>query len=247
MRVPAFEVVRVVVLMLLFCTTLFSQRKPFVALHEILLAHQALPAWTIAPVSIQITGVSTRGSTAEPVKITATRYEEVLIDYGTRERRVTSPSANSQADASKAVAAETPGGFVQLDMTGLFLVAQLAERGVTVGLAEESATAGLRRIAVRGNRSELHYRRFTVHDALDLYIDTSGRLAGIVRQFYLDEPQYRYTVSLKFSDYRKTGEMFLPYRIERFLQGKTLETITVETYAFDVPAGTAMFAKRRMQ
>src|SRR5687767_6137401 len=82
MRVPAFGVVRVVVLMLLFCTTLFSQRKQFVALHEILLAHKALPAWTTAPVSIQITGVSTRGRTAEPVKITATRYEEVLIDYG---------------------------------------------------------------------------------------------------------------------------------------------------------------------
>jgi hypothetical protein len=246
MRVPAFEVVRVVVLMLLFCTTLFSQRKQFVALHEILLAHRALPAWRIAPVSIQISGVSTRGSTAEPVKITATRYEEVLIEYGTRERRVTTPSANFQAGA-KAVAAETPGGFAQLDVTGLFLVAQLAERGVAVGLAEESATAGLRRIAVRGNRSELHYRRFTVHDALDLYIDTSGRLAGIVRQFYPDQPQYRYTVSLKFSDYRKTGEMLLPYRIERFLQGKTLETITVETYAFDVPAGPAMFAKRRVQ
>jgi hypothetical protein len=246
MRVPAFGVVRVVVLMLLFCTTLFSQRKQFVALHEILLAHRALPAWRIAPVSIQISGVSTRGSTAEPVKITATRYEEVLIEYGTRERRVTTPSANFQAGA-KAVAAETPGGFAQLDVTGLFLVAQLAERGVAVALAEESAPAGLRRIAVRGNRSELHYRRFTVHDALDLYIDTSGRLAGIVRQFYPDEPQYRYTVSLKFSDYRKTGEMLLPYRIERFLQGKTLETITVETYAFDVPVGPAMFAKRRVQ
>jgi hypothetical protein len=233
--------------MLLLCPALFSQRAQFVALHEILLAHQALPAWTIAPVSIQITGVSTRGGAAEPIKITATRYEEVLIEYGNRERRVTTPSANFLADASKTTAEDRPGGFAQLDVTGLFLVAQLAERGVAVGFAEESSSPGLRRIAVRGNRSELHYRRFTVHDALDLYIDPLGRLAGIVRQFYPDEPQYRYTVSLAFSDYRETGGLLLPYRIERFLQGKSVEAITVGAYAFNVPASPAMFVKRRMQ
>jgi hypothetical protein len=247
MRKTAYEVLCVVVLTLSLCTALFSEPAQYVALHEILQAHEALPAWTIAPVSIQITGVSTRGGTAEPVTITATRYEEVLIQYGARERRVTTPSANFRADASKVTSEDTPGGFAQMDVTGLFLVAQLAERGAAVGAAEETASPGLRRITVWGNRSELHYRRFTVRDILDLYIDASGRLAGIVRQFYPDEPQYRHTVSLAFSDYRKTGGVLLPYRIERFLQGKSMETLTVEAYAFDVPAGRAMFAKRRMQ
>src|SRR5215475_13160085 len=53
-------------------------------------------AWRTPPVSIEISGVSTRGKTTEPVKIVATRFEEASIEYGGTSRIVATPESHFQ-------------------------------------------------------------------------------------------------------------------------------------------------------
>jgi hypothetical protein len=103
------------------------------------------------------------------------------------------------------------------------------------------------RVRVRGQRSEWHFRRFEVADQLDLYVGSSGLLEGISRTFYENEPRWERTVAVRFGDYRETQGVLLPYHIERYQDGNLTETIAIDTYTFDVPAGAELFARGRMR
>jgi hypothetical protein len=100
------------------------------------------------------------------------------------------------------------------------------------------------RIHVHSNRSQLHFGQSRVNDEFDVYVNESGALTEISRLFY-DEQPYRYTQTYKFSDYRETNKVLLPYQIEIYLKGLLVETIQISNYAFDVPTETAMFQPRR--
>jgi hypothetical protein len=212
-------------------------------LQQILRAHQA---WTNPPASVEIVGTATRGTVSQPVRITATRQEEVSMEYGAK-RLVATPSAYFSEDGTKFSREATPSGFAQLDVTGLFLIAQLAAKPVTIGRVEPATLQGIPgfRVRVRTDRTEVHYYQLTVRDEMDIYTTATGLLAGISRSFYETRPRFQFTMALTFSDYRDTGGVLLPYRIERFIKGAKVETIVVDRYNFDVPASSSLFAPRR--
>lgn len=224
-------------------TTILAQAPPLQPLAQILQAHKA---WANPPASIEITGRAIRGKVSEPIKITATRQEEVLTEYGGR-RQVATATAHFHEDGAKFSRQPTPGGFAQLDATGVFFLAHLARKPVTTGRLESSRLLGapVLRLRAGAGRTEVHYLQIKVRDELDIYVGEAGLLAGISRSFYETQPRFSFTMALTFSDYRETNGVLLPYLIERFIKGHKVETIAVDRYAFDVAAAPALFEPRR--
>ena len=219
-------------------------QKPAQPIADLLKAHKV---WAGPPSSIQITGTSTRGNVTGPIKITATFKEETLTEYGT-DKEILTASRNFRDDGTKITPQSTPSGFMQLDITGVFMLAQLMTRPVTTALLETTTVQGAKalRVRVRGGRSEIHYRQIPVNDEFDLYISESGLLAGISRSFYESMPRFKFTQGATFSDYRDTNGVLLPYRIERYLKGYKFETIIVDSYAVNIPAAPTLFEPRRL-
>jgi len=217
-------------------------------LQSILIAHRA---WATPPASIQIRGASVRGGTRQPVTITATQKEEAVIAYGST-KRVATPSNQFQDDGQKSSFADVPSGFDQLDITGIFLISQMTRRYAKAGIPEvlnspefPSSKAGrVIRIHFSGGRTQTHFRQISVIDELDVLVAPSGLLAGIERTFYPEDSRLRYTVGYRFSDYRDTGGVLLPYRIDSTFKGNIEETIVVADYQVDVPATPSLFESR---
>ena len=220
--------------------TVGPPQGPAAALQGILRAHRA---WTTPPASVQITGTLTRDKMTEPVKITATRQEEALVESGTA-KRVATTSVHFEDKQGKVTPLPTLSGFTQLDATSLFFLAQMAARPVTVAPAVPAVTPGGpgQRIRVRSNRTEMHYGKIGVADEVDLYVGPGGLLTGLSRSFYESAPRFKFSHAYAFSDYKETNGILLPYRIERYLKGRNVETIVVTSYEFDVPAAPTLFS-----
>jgi hypothetical protein len=123
-------------------------------LDEVLRAHGA---GTVAPQSVEITGTSTRKGVTGPFKITATREDETLTEYG-EETQVVTSKKNFVDDGKRTTHMPTPSGFRQLDVTGLFLIAQLNQKGARVELPQQAVLKGQRvsRLHVSTERSQIH-------------------------------------------------------------------------------------------
>ncbi len=203
-------------------------------------------AWKTAPHSVLITGTTTLGGGTTPLKITATRQEEILIERGTKKQVVTG-STNFTDDGTKLSFAPTSGGFVQLDVTGVFFLAQLLDRPLTASAPKDAQLpqGKTQQVHMSTDRKALEYGRIQVKDQFDVYIDAFGLLAGIARTFNETDSRFRYTIAYTFSDYKETDGVLLPYRIQAFLTGNKIEEIVVESYQFDVPAASSLFAPRR--
>jgi hypothetical protein len=84
-----------------------------------------------------------------------------------------------------------------------------------------------------------------VEDKADIYVADSGLLTAISRTFYEEEPRFAYTLTYKFSEYRETDGVLLPYRIETYVKGNKTETLDVASYQFNVPAAASLVQPRR--
>jgi hypothetical protein len=237
--------IRTVVTVSFAGASLCAQGPSPTAIEQLLRAHKA---WDHAPNSIEINGASTIGNTTKPIKITATRLEEVLTERDTK-KQIATAAKSFKDDGTKLQYDPTPSGFAQLDVTGVFFLAQLGDRTLTVG-ASKSAQIPQgpgQAVHVSGNRSQFHYGRIQVRDQFDLYVGADGLLAGISRSFYENDPRIRFTIAYAFSDYRETGGVLLPYRIETYLKGSKVETIVVDSYHLDVPASSSLFTPRSVR
>jgi hypothetical protein len=231
------------VLIVLFTgPALFAQTSPQ-GLQALLKTHRA---WAASPASIEIAGTSTRGKVTGPIKITATRLEEAVTEYG-QDRLVATQSSFFKEIGSKLSRQPTESGFTQLDVTSVFLVSLLADRPTTVSAPQPAiGPAGpATRLRVSSRRSQIHYAKLTVPDELDLYVASSGLLTGLSRSFYPTSKRFAFTLAYAFSDYRDTGGVLLPYRIDKYLKGVNIETIQVTSYRIDVPTTATMFQPRR--
>jgi hypothetical protein len=221
---------------------MLSQTPPAAAsglLQQILGAHRA---WTATPNSVRIIGTVTRGATTETLKITATKQEEALVESGST-KRISTLSTGSQNKDGKVTGLPTLDGFAQLDATSVFFLSQLAAKSLTVSAPIPAVMPGGagQRIHVQGSRSQLHYGRLRVADEMDLYVSAEGLLIGVARAFYPNSPQFQFSQAYAFFDYKQTNGVLLPYRIERYLKGRKVETITVTSYEFDVPVTPTLF------
>lgn len=211
-------------------------------LQSILVAHRA---WITPPASIRIHGTSIRGNSRQPVTITATQNEEVVIEYGSS-KRVATPTAQFQDDGQQSAFASIVGAFDQLDITGLFLISQLTQRPVQAGRQEGLASkeGRLTKIHLSTGRTKQHFRQIPVSDELDVFVSASGLLAAIERTMYPSDSRLRYTRGYRFSSYRDAAGVLLPYRIETIFKGNVEETILVNDYQVDAPAAPSLFQSR---
>ena len=244
-----FVGVAAVVIALLCATLSYGQSKPGVriSIDDILHAHGVDQFWINTPQSIRLSGSSTHDGITEPVTITATSKEEALISYGSRKQVATSKSSFKD-DGAKVTKQPTPSGFTQLDVTGVFLLTGMKGRLLSVGLGDSISSAGqkpLYRVHVLNNaRSEFHYGHVKVNDEMDLFVNESGFLVGIERTFYAQLPVFKSTLGYSFSDFRNVEGVLLPYRIDKTLNGFTVETIRVTSYSFNVPTPSTLFEPR---
>jgi len=213
------------------------------SVQSVLKSHRA---WALPPASVRIIGKSTRGAVTEPIRITTTRNEETLIEYRAR-RQVFTPLRRFEDDGTKIEFQPAAGGFAELDIAGLYRLAQLAGRGITADAPQSAMLEGspVQRIHVRSARTELHYRVLTVRDEFDIYVNEAGLLAGVSRDFYPSSPLFHFNLGFVFAEYRETGGVLLPYRIHRYINGQKVETISVDTYELGVPVAPAVFEPRR--
>jgi len=210
----------------------------------ILRAHNA---WPVTPASIVMTGTSSKTGPDVIFKATGTRLQETIVEYGEKKQVTTATSAVFNDDGKKSQYAPAPSGFSQLDLTGLFMVAQLRQRAVQVAEPEKTTIRGVPgyRIHVSEKRSQVHFGLARVTDEFDLYVTEAGLLLGISRLYYDDQP-FRYTQTYLFSDYREIADkLLLPFRIEVYLKGRLTETIEVASYEFGVPTPSSLFQPRR--
>lgn len=226
---------------------LYSQRPPAAIdaspfIQTILIAHNA---WITFPNSIQIRGTLIRGNSKQPLTITATQQEEVIAEIGISKQVVTSSRQFSE-DGEKTAFADTLNAFSQLDITSIFLMAQLSQRPEQAGPPEVITANGTRvtKVHLWSNRTQTHFRQIKVSDELDVFVDASGMLFGIERTFYPQDSRLRYTMGYRFSDYRNAGEVLLPYRIETVFKGNIEETILVNEYQVNVPVAKSQFQPR---
>jgi hypothetical protein len=226
---------------------LYSQ-KPTTAtdagsfIQAVLLAHNA---WVTPPNSIQIRGTLIQANSKQPLTIIATRLEEVITQTGTSKRVVT-PSKQFQDDGANTSFANTLNAFSQLDVTSIFLMAQLTQRAEQAGPPEVVTPNGARvtKVHLWSNRTQTHFRQIKVSDELDVFVDSSGMLLGLERTFYAQDSRLRYTLGYRFSDYRNAGGVRLPYRIETVFKGNIEETILVNDYQVNVPVDRYQFQPR---
>lgn len=181
-------------------------------------------------------------------RLVATDVEQLRIDYGSggKDTVVISPKATFRTDGDK-IGSRASANFAQLDVTGLFFAAQLRHRAVRVERSDDMVSVGgapARRIRVEGERSKNQPGLPLTEDRVDLYVNEAGLLTAISRTFYEGRPE-RYTVTFLFSEYRKTGNVWLPYRIEAYLKGQRRQTFHVEQYVFDTPVSREQFEPRR--
>ena len=186
-----------------------------------------------------------KGPDRHPVTITATKKEEAAIAYGSA-RRVTTPSSHFQDDGQNSTFASVPSGFDQLDITGIFLISQMTQRQSKAGPPEffHSKDGRGEQFHLSSARTKMHFRQIAVTDELDVLVGASGLLAGLERTFYPGDSRLRYTSGYRFSDYRDSGGVLLPYRIDVTFKGNIEESILVTDYQIDVPLNPSLFASR---
>jgi hypothetical protein len=187
------------------------------------------------------------GKVTEAVRIVATAKEEIAIERGALQetKLVSTPKESFHHDGKKTIKASAPAGFAQLDITGIFMLAGAAASGATAGKSETAPFAGgeALKIPINRGRTQRHLGQYTVQDTFDIYLDASGRLAGIARSFYPTTSSLHYTLGYKFGDYRDTGGVLLPYRIEVHLKKHLSETIVVSEYQFNIAPDPALFTQ----
>jgi len=197
--------------------------------------------------SVQMTGTVDRGGKSEPFRLIASAENQLRIEYGNsgKDTMVLGKKQSFHDDGEKFTYDKVNAGFSQLDITGLFFVEQLRNRPVTIEaiIDQEIGGAAGQRIRVASDRNELH-RGVRVDDRMTLYVDKSGVLVGIERSFYEGKPN-AYIQSFAFSEFRKTGDFFLPYRIEKFINAQRRELYQVGHYDFDLPVELELFLSRR--
>ena len=234
-------------LLLLFCSGVaVLGQGPANALEGILFSHGA---GLVSPLNVVMTGTAEHEGRTEPFRLIATREEQVRIEYGTegKDVRVATPKVNFRVSDGKVRQGVVSSEFSQLDVTGLFLIAQMRNRTVRIEPTEDWVGVGgvrARRIRVENERTQKHLGTLAVKDRADLYVSEAGLLVAVTRSFYENRPE-RHTLTFVFSNHQKTGDTVLPYRIEVYLQNKKQETFNIGSYAFNVPMDAESFQPRR--
>ena len=185
---------------------------------------------------------------AQPITITAGLDGRLRVDYGDPLQRsiVTTTSGSSEIHNGKKTAKPAhDGAYSQLDLLTVFGIRHLALAASRTTLAPGSinARATYRVRAATGREIQPYGRR--VRDEADIDFDSqNGLVAAITRQQYgADSLDLAFEMRTVFSDYRRAGDFVLPFRIERYVNGRLRETIAIGVIEINPAFPTDLFAR----
>jgi hypothetical protein len=226
-----------------------SQQATNATVNRALQAHGAAALATLRTVTLH--GQSVLGTVRKPVTIYGDVTGRVRFDYGLPVERsmVLTSQGMMQVDNGK-VSFPPPhvAAFAQLDMLGVVGLSALSGLPTHYTPLSGGAVKGkpTERLNADSGRSQVHYRR-TITDAVDVDMDSAtGLVAQIARKQYSDRNlDLSFICTWTFSDQRTVNGLVLPFLIEKAIDGRLLETITVETVELNTPFATDLFERVR--
>jgi hypothetical protein len=213
-------------------------------------AHGGVRLATVA--SVQMRGRSVRGGGATPVAISASFVGvdagSLRVDYGTPVER---SFYNTPKGAAEAVAGQPTvfkpaqvGLFAQFDILAGLGIQHLTAPSVQRSGGEPSLVNGRASNKVRAvtGRSKMLYRR-GVADDLDVDLDAeTGLVAAITRrQIAEGTMDLTFLAGFRFSDYRQVQGLWMPFRIDRVLDGVVRESIQLDSVDLNAPLSSGFF------
>jgi hypothetical protein len=198
---------------------------------------------------VQMTGTATVGKTSQPITISASLDGSSRTDYGNPATRsiVTTSSGTYEIRDGKTVSRPAHAMlYEQFDALSILGLRTKYASGADRGLMGNGSVGGRETLRVHAgtdDRKMFYGRR--VQDELDAEFDTAtGLLAAVHRQGFADDSfDVSFTTSYAFSEYREVQGLMLPFRIDRYLNGKLKETITVSSYTINPALSPSLFER----
>ncbi len=188
-----------------------------------------------AVTALTIRGQSTKpGANPQAVVISASILDNrIRLDYGQPIFRtdVSKPEGGfSVVNGNTTWNPPHVGAYAQLDWFSVFGARHLA-LGVEQAVLDDSSVAGraTARAKVATGRQNIQYRRQIKDEAEVQFDKETGLIVAISRQQFADQSlDLSFTLTTTFSDYRRLGDLVLPYQLRRYVNGVLIETIAVD-------------------
>jgi hypothetical protein len=186
--------------------------------------------------TVRIIGQSTSPSGSTAVQISANLDGRIRLDYGDAlkpKRTVIQTPAGQMVITGEKVQYKPPHVdlFGQLDWLSV-----LGLRYLNVGFVDLTdrgpdtmADRATRVLRANNGVEQRHYGRVLANQ-LDIDLDAqTGLIARLRRQQHSDNSlDFTFTVSYSFADYRRVGPIVFPFRIEKAVNSRVVETIVVQ-------------------
>jgi hypothetical protein len=206
-------------------------------------------------VRLKMTGQSTTAKGTEPITISASLgdsdRDSIRIDYGQPISRTYLNTPRGAVEIINQRPLPKPqhvGAFAQLDLLSVFGIQHLALPAVRRTNEGTTSVSGRTAVQIRAvtDRTKTYLRR-TLADDVTVRIDqASGLMAEIVRkQFAEGSLDISFTSGFRFLDYRNVNDVFLPFRIERVMNGTVRETITLDSIELNAALASGLFSTPR--
>ena len=197
-------------------------------------AHGGDAVFTVTALTIR--GQSSQGGgKPQPVVISASLLDNrIRLDYGQPIYRtdVSKPEGGfSEVNGVTTWRAAHAGAYAQLDWFSILGARHLAVSVEQAVLADSSISGRATSVAkVATGRQQIQYRRQIKDEAEVQFDKETGLVAAISRRQTADQSlDLTFILTTTFSDYRPVAGMALPYQIRRFVDGRLVETIAVDS------------------
>jgi hypothetical protein len=199
--------------------------------------------------AVTITGTSTRGSAVEPLTIHGSFDGHTRIEYGSGEAgsTVSTPGGVFDVRAGKVVSRPPHVGlYSQYDVFSILGLRTTWVNGADRGFMGNGTVGGRQTVKVHaGTNNQKSFYGRQIQDELDVDFDqATGLVAAIHRRGYADDSlDVSFVVSYAFSDYRQHQGLWLPYRIDRYMNGNIKESIRVDSYVINPVLSPSLFQR----
>ena len=186
--------------------------------------------------TVRLRGKSTLGKIEEPMVVSASMEGSSRIDYGQPVTRslVTTPVGSFEVrDGQRRYRPPHSGAYTGLDLFSVLSIRNTFANGANRGVVGMQTLNGREvfRAHVGTDRQQVHYGR-VLKDEADIDLDVAtGLVAAVHRRGHADEDlNLTFVDSYTFADYRDVNGIQLPFKIERYFNGRLEETITVDSF-----------------
>jgi hypothetical protein len=243
---------RILLIFTLLTVPLYAQvsaQSPLDAFHVAVAAYGGSALDAVS--SIRIVGTSTTSSGTTPVQISATLDGQLRIDYGDAtnpQRSIIQTSMGQLVINAGNVQRKPPHVdlYAQLDWVSILGLKYLNVGPVTWtdGGADTVGGRPTRVVNADNGQQKRQYGRTLANQvAIDLDAQT-GLVAQLRRQQRSDNSlDFVFTVSFSFSDHRQVGNIVFPFRIDKAVNSRVVETITVSDVQLNPALSNGLFER----